>query len=120
MFGLFERGSRSFSIILLVAAFVLVYFSRDGNFGLVRSTGTGTDKRDEDATRNEGGNEVKVLFSRIIGKDADIPEKQVLEVVAEEPPNKTQVLYSRAFGKAKEEKPCNVLYSRSLGLKDKG
>lgn len=119
MFGLFGRGSRSFSIILLVAAFVLVYFSKDGNFGPVRSAGTGSDKRDEDDTRDEEGKEVKILFSRIIGKETKMPEKQVLEAVAEEPRNKKQVLYSRAVGKVKGEEPCNVLYSRSLGLKDK-
>jgi len=118
MFGLFKRGSWSFSIILLIVAVVLVYFSKDGSFGPVRSGGTGTGKKDGDIPKDEEENEVKILFSRTLGKETDIPQKQVLEAVNEEPDNKTQVLYSRAVGKVKEEKPVTILYSRSLGLKE--
>lgn len=119
MFGLFERGSRSFSTILLVAALALVFFSQKGGYGPMRSTESGAGKKPDEDTGDSS--EATIFYSRTLGKAENIPEKRVLKEVApeksEKPETKAQVLFSRKLGQSvKEEKPFNVLYSRSLGI----
>jgi len=113
--GLFERGSRSTSTILLLAALGLVFFSQKGSFGPVRSTATDTNKKDDEDIVDKNG--ATILYSRVLGKAEKRPEKEVAEAIAEEKPEtKVKVLFSRIVKKAVEdEKPYNVLYSRSLG-----
>lgn len=116
--GLFERGSRSFSTILLLAALALVFFSQYGGIGPMRSTAAGTDKKDDEDTAEQ--NDATILYSRVVGKEAEVPKKRVLEaVVLEKPETTTKVLFSRTIGKAVEEEPYKVLYSRSLEKKEK-
>ncbi|MGI6226016.1 MAG: hypothetical protein ACOYJ1_07185 [Peptococcales bacterium] len=116
MFGLFERGknSGSFSTILLLAILAIAFFSQSGNRGQMRSsTANNDDTGGQDAAENDG---VTILYSRVLGTMENIPEKKVLEVVAEEKPEtKAQVRFSRIVGKDKETKdPVNILYSRTV------
>jgi len=113
VFGLFERGNRSFSTILLIAALALVFFSQKGGLNFMRSSESGTGKKDDENTVEEDG--ATILYSRVLGKAEEMPQKNVIEAVDQEKPETmTKVLFSRTLGKAEKEEKTKVLYSRSL------
>jgi len=98
VFGL-ERGKNSFGPILILAGLALVFFASKGSKKPLRTPADSENKGDE---RPVEKNSTVVLYSRTLGKADQIPEKKVLEAVD-------------ITAGVEEQKPCHILYSRSLG-----
>lgn len=113
MFGLFERGNRTFSIFLLLVAIVLVFFTSNRGIGPF-TLGRGTNKNEEEEVNEEEKQEkISVLYSRPVGKDPEIETEDGEEKEYKED-KKTQVLYSRSLGKVEDNEQAQVLYTRTL------
>ncbi|MFZ7103670.1 MAG: hypothetical protein ACOWWO_13595 [Peptococcaceae bacterium] len=120
MFGLYDNENKSFSIFLLIAVVFLAFFSQGSGF--LRPWGTVRSKEEEEVKDTITSDEIKVLFNRTIGKEEDLPERKVIEAIAEDPKENHSVLYSRVMEpkrtkKAKAPQPetkHTVLYSRRV------